>query len=69
MGRIMTVQQFAQAEYRSAPLVDVMNCRLPKRLAVFLKTSALVDGVSEAVVMRYALTQWAIQQGYDPNGC
>ena len=64
----MTVHQFAQAEYRQAPLVDAMNCRLPKRLAVFLRTAALVDGVSEAVVMRYALTEWAVRQGYDPYG-
>ena len=64
----MSVKDFAQAEYRGAPLVNQLNCRLPKRLSVFLRTAALIDGVPESTLVRYALTRWAEAQGYDSNG-
>ena len=59
-----TVQKFAESEYLGAPLNTLLHARFPQELAVFLRTAALTEGVSESTVIRYACTQWAKAQGY-----
>ena len=59
-----TVQKFAEKEYLGAPLNTMLHARFPQELAVFLRTAALTEGVSESTVIRYACTQWAKAQGY-----
>ena len=59
-----TVQKFAEKEYLGAPLNTMLHARFPQELAVFLRTAALTEGVSESTVIRYACTQWARAEGY-----
>ena len=59
-----TVQKFAEKEYLGAPLNTMLHARFPQELAVFVRTAALTEGVSESTVIRYACTQWAKAQGY-----
>lgn len=59
-----TVQKFAEKEHLSAPLNTMLHARFPQELAVFLRTAALTEGVSESTVIRYACTQWARAEGY-----
>ena len=59
-----TVQKFAEKEYLGAPLNTMLHARFPQELAVFLRTAALTEGVSESTVIRYACTQWATAQSY-----
>ena len=59
-----TVQKFAEKEYLGAPLNTMLHARFPKELAVFLRTAALTEGVSESTVIRYACTLWAKTEGY-----
>ena len=59
-----TVQKFAEKEYLGAPLNTMLHARFPQELAVFLRTAALTEGVSESTVIRYACTQWAKAEGY-----
>ena len=65
---VMTLQEFAQQEYRSAPLTMMVHARFPKTLAVFLKAAALTEGVSESTVVRYAVEQWANSEGFSRAG-
>lgn len=64
----MSLREFAQAEYRGAPLCEMLHARFPKTLAVFLKSAAMVEGVSESTVIRYACEQWANEQGFTRSG-
>ena len=59
-----TVQKFAEKEHLGTPLNTMLHARFPQELAVFLRTAALTEGVSESTVIRYACTQWAKAQGY-----
>ena len=59
-----TVQKFAEKEHLSAPLNTMLHARFPQELAVFVRTAALTEGVSESTVIRYACTQWARAEGY-----
>ena len=59
-----TVQKFAEKEYLGAPLNTMLHARFPQELAVFLRTAALTEGVSESTVIRYACTQLARAEGY-----
>ena len=59
-----TVQKFAEKEYLGSPLNTMLHARFPQELAVFLRTAALTEGVSESTVIRYACTQWARAEGY-----
>ena len=59
-----TVQKFAEKEYLGAPLNTMLHARFPRELAVFLRTAALTEGVSESTVIRYACTLWAKTEGY-----
>ena len=42
-----TVQKFAEREYLGAPLNTMLHARFPQELAVFVRTAALTEGVSE----------------------
>ena len=59
-----TVQEFAEREYLGAPLNTMLHARFPQELAVFVRTAALTEGVSESTVIRYACTLWAKTEGY-----
>lgn len=60
----MTLSEYAQQEYMSAPLTEMLHARFPKPLSVFLKTAALSEGLTESTVIRFACQQWASTQGY-----
>ena len=59
-----TVQEFTEREYLGAPLNTMLHARFPQELAVFVRTAALTEGVSESTVIRYACTLWAKTEGY-----
>ena len=59
-----TVREFAEKEYLGAPLNTMLHARFPRELAVFLRTAALTEGVTESTVIRFACEQWAKTQGY-----
>ena len=42
----------------------MLHARFPRELAVFLRTAALTEGVTESTVIRFACEQWAKTQGY-----
>jgi len=60
----VSLHEFAEQESRGAPLKTMVHARFPKPLAVFLKTAALTEGVSESTVLRYAVEKWATSQGF-----
>ena len=62
-----TVQKFAEKEYLGAPLKTMLHARFPKPIVSFVKTTALVEGVSESTVLRFALEQWATAQGFSEH--
>ena len=64
----MNLRDFAQMEYRGAPLNTMLHARFPKTLAVFLKSAAMVEGVTESTLIRYACEEWASTQGYSRSG-
>ena len=50
-------------------MVDAMHIRMTKRLATFIKVQATIEQVDPSKVARRFLTQSAVEEGYDPNGC
>ena len=63
----MSIQTFAKREKRQGPLSAVLHARFPEPIVSFVKTTALVEGVSESTVLRFALEQWATAQGFSEN--
>jgi hypothetical protein len=61
----MSLKQFAAKEYRGAPLLDRMDVRYPRRLATWVKTHALTHNVTDSTVLRYAVEQYAKENGFD----
>ena len=61
------VQKFAEKEYLGAPLNTMLHARFPKPIVSFVKTTVLVEGVSESTVLRFAMEQWATAQGFPEN--
>ena len=61
----MNLQEYAQQEYKGAPLTMMVHTRFPQPLSVFVKTAALTSNVPESVVIRYAVRQWAESQGFN----
>lgn len=55
-------------ELIGAPLTDDMHFRCQRRLAVFIRTCALVEGTSPSAVIRRLLHKAAASDGYDPDG-
>ena len=63
----MSIQTFARHEKHNGPMNAVLHARFPEPIVSFVKTTALVEGVSESTVLRFALAQWATAQGFSEN--
>ena len=63
----MSIQVFARHEKQNGPMNAVLHARFPEPIASFVKTTALVEGVSESTVLRFALEQWATAQGFSEH--
>ena len=63
----MSIQAFAKREKRQGSLTSVLHARCPEPIVSFVKTTALVEGVSESTVLRFALEQWAAAEGFTEN--
>ena len=63
----MSIQTFAKREKRQGSLTSVLHARCPEPIVSFVKTTALVEGVSESTVLRFALEQWAAAEGFTEN--
>ena len=61
----MSIQVFAKREKRQGSLTSVLHARCPEPIVSFVKTTALVEGVSESTVLRFALEQWAAAEGFN----
>jgi len=59
---------YYERERYGAPLTDEMYFRCQKRLAVFIRTCAIVEGSSPSGVIRRLLHVAAQIEGYDPDG-
>ena len=62
-----SLKQFAVDEHRGAPLQQMFAVRYTQRLATWVKTHAMVHNVSESAVLRHALEQYAVTNGYDAH--
>ena len=60
----MSIQAFAKREKHQGPMTSVLHARFPEPIVSFVKTTALVEGVSDSTVLRFALEQWATAQGF-----
>lgn len=63
----MLIQAFAKHEKHNGPLNAVLHARFPEPIVSFVKTTALIEGVSESTVLRFALEQWATAQGFSEH--
>ena len=63
----MSIQTFARHEKRNGPMNAVLHARFPEPIVSFVKTTALVEGVSESTILRFALEQWAAAEGFNEN--
>ena len=63
----MSIKTFAEREKYQGPKDAVLHARIPGPMLSFVKTTALVEGVSESTVLRFALEQWATAQGFSKN--
>ena len=62
-----SLKQFAVDEHRGARLRQMFAVRYTQRLATWVKTHAMVHNVSESAVLRHALEQCAVTNGYDAH--
>ena len=67
VARKMSIRTFARREKQLGPMTSVLHARFPEPIVSFVKTTALVEGVSESTVIRFALEQWAEAQGFSKN--
>ncbi len=65
----MDKDEFNRRDTAGALHTDAMHIRMPKRLAIFIKTLALIEGSDPSKIARRVLTQSAMEEGYGPNGC
>ena len=63
----MSIQAFARHEKHNGPMNAVLHARFPEPIVSFVKTTALVEGVSESTVLRFALEQWPTAQGFSEH--
>ena len=59
---------YYERERIGAPLTDEMYFRCQKRLAVWIRTCALIEETSPSAVVRRLLHVAAEIEGYDPDG-
>ena len=62
-----SLKQFAVDEHRGEPLRQMFAVRYTQRLATWVKTHAMVHNVSESAVLRHALEQYAVTNGYEAH--
>ena len=62
-----SLKQFAVDEHRGAPLRQMFAVRYTQRLATWVKVHAMTHNVSDSAVLRHALEQYAIANGYDAH--
>ena len=62
-----SLKQFAVDEHRGAPFRQMFAVRYTQRLATWVKTHAMVHNVSESAVLRHALEQYAVTNGYNAH--
>ena len=62
-----SLKQLAVDEHRGAPLRQMFALRYTQRLATWVKTHAMVHNVSESAVLRHALEQYAVTNGYNAH--
>ena len=62
-----SLKQFAVDEHRGAPLRQMFAVRYTQCLATWVKTHAMLHKVSESAVLRHALEQYAVTNGYDAH--
>ena len=67
VARTMSIRTFARREKHLGPMTSVLHARFPEPIVSFVKTTALVEGVSESTVIRFALEQWATAHGLSKN--
>ena len=61
--------KYYEKEVRGAPITDHLNFRCQKRLAIWLRTQAMIENRDVSMIIRRLITISASQEGYDPNGC
>ena len=61
--------RYYMEEVQGAAVTDHMNFRCQKRLAVWLRTQAMIENRDVSTIIRRLITISASQEGYDPNGC
>ena len=61
--------KYYMKEVRGAPVTDHMNFRCQKRLAVWLRTQAMIENRDVSMIIRRLITIAAEMEGYDPHGC
>ena len=60
---------FNKRDIEGARHTDAMHIRMPRRLVMFIKTLAMVEGSDSSEVARRFLTIQAVEEGYDADGC
>ena len=60
--------KYYMEEVRGAPVTDHMNFRCQKRLAVWLRTQAMIENRDMSMIIRRLVTIAAEMEGYDPHG-
>ena len=62
-----SLKQFSVDEHRGAPLRQKFDVRYTQRLATWVKTHAMTHKVSDSAVLRHALEQYAVANGYNAH--
>lgn len=62
-----SLKQFAVDEHRGAPLRQMFAARYTARLATWVKVHAMTHNVSDSAVLRHALEQYAVANGYEAH--
>ena len=58
-------RDYYRSEYMGAPHVDHINFRCPKRLAAWLRMTAMDEGRDTSMILRRLLTWAAIKEGFN----
>ena len=59
--------KFYEQDIRGAKITDHMNFRCGKRLAVWLRTQAMIENRDVSTIIRRLITVSAALEGYDPH--
>ena len=60
--------EYYMKEVRGAPVTDHLNFRCQKRLAVWLRTQAMIENRDVSTIIRRLITIAAEQEGYSRHG-